>query len=206
MENINRNLLIECSPEANSKEVFDYLESKGENINPNYYKYATKTANTEWYFVGFNRTRKEWTVARKNHHSFYYTSVVLSKDFLGKTTSESYIGRTIKALVDNPNNTGLKKDETVKILLERLKTYVLDTTPKGNNGMIIQNPLDLSKWELVSDKVSVDTSISIPEYVECIEVHVYDSYETVKTKPLIENVHSVSVKLSTKKINNKFKF
>jgi hypothetical protein len=65
---------------------------------------------------------------------------------------EDYTGRTIKALVKNPQNTGVQLGEEIKILIKENKdTYILDITARGASNMRINRPLDLSDWELLPE-------------------------------------------------------
>lgn len=79
-----------------------------------------------------------------------------SNDYVLK---ENYVGRTIKALVDSPNLTGVKKGEQIKIIEIASKQYSLDKTNEGIKGMRIDYPLNLSHWELlpeINTKTPVD--------------------------------------------------
>jgi len=66
---------------------------------------------------------------------------------------EDYTGRTIKALVDHPEGTDVKKGEVIKIkeILDIVSCYTLEKTKAGTEGMVIIKPLNLSNWELVSE-------------------------------------------------------
>jgi len=261
---------------------------------------------------------------------------ILSKDPANKPDLEDHTGKTIRALVNNPQSTGVQIGEEIKILKAyNTSSYVLDKNAKGTSGMWINRPLNLKEWILVGESsTEVDMKAiqeeckrrfpigckyqgtedktakvlkkdystysvqrndtiyahegggclykngkyatlvslpeekkpSIPEYVECINrnhfasdyshirvgkvfkwtdlidgtegtlnknynlwteqfkpstkeaydaqftkqelayAYVGDPLPTIKTKPLIEDVQSVSVNLRTKKNNNKFKF
>lgn len=71
---------------------------------------------------------------------------------------EDYTGKYIKALVDNPNATGIELGEVIKII-GKPAGYRLDKTSKGYSGMGIRCPLDTSKWELVEEPKD-DTKLS----------------------------------------------
>jgi len=60
---IDRNLLIECSSKEEADKVFDYLKSKGEEVNRNFFSFDTGL--TEWYFIGYYKIQSEWTIACK---------------------------------------------------------------------------------------------------------------------------------------------
>lgn len=66
---------------------------------------------------------------------------------------ENYVGRTIKALVNNPEGTDVKKAEIIKIkeINDDNRLYTLEKTKAGTEGMVITKPLNLSNWELVSE-------------------------------------------------------
>jgi hypothetical protein len=80
---------------------------------------------------------------------------------------EDYTGRWIKALVDNPNATGIKLGEVIQII-GKPAGYRLDKTSKGYSGMGVHCPLDTSKWELVEEPKQ--NYKVVPKYVKCIEV------------------------------------
>lgn len=66
---------------------------------------------------------------------------------------ENYVGRTIKALVNHPESTNVKKGEIIKIkeINDYNQFYTLEKSKAGTEGMVIVKPLNLSNWELISE-------------------------------------------------------
>jgi hypothetical protein len=79
---------------------------------------------------------------------------------------ENYVGRTIRALVKSPQGTRVQIGETICIIELRHSSYKLGMNYEGTSGMLIDYPLNLNQWELVS--LPEIQKESIPEYVECI--------------------------------------
>lgn len=86
--------------------------------------------------------RKRFTPATEEEY--------LAQNPIKENVMEDYTGKYIKAKVDSPQCTGVKKGETIKIV-KALDThvYMLDVTKSGVSCMDIYRPLDLSHWELV---------------------------------------------------------
>ena len=81
---------------------------------------------------------------------------------------ENYTGRLIKALIHNPNCTGVKLGETIKIIGKKPSGfYELDKTSQGCKSMGIQCPLNTSEWELVEQPK--DNSKVVSGYVKCVQ-------------------------------------
>lgn len=76
---------------------------------------------------------------------------IISKDPANKSKKEDYTGRTIKALIQNPQGTGVQLGEEIKILKQTGSHYVLDKTAKGIPNMWINRPLYLHEWELLPE-------------------------------------------------------
>ena len=108
--------------------------------------------------------------------SFEHTNYVLKE--------EDYTGKYIKALVDNPQCTGIKAGEIIKII-SKLNTYRLDKTFHGCVGMGIQCPLKTSEWELVEEPKQ--NSKVVPGYVRC--VHSLMNAKVGKIYPVVDETH-----------------
>jgi hypothetical protein len=91
-----------------------------------------------------------------------------SSDYILKE-EENYINRFIKAKRFNIFNTGVHKDEIIKINDSNEYHYILNTSKNVIPGMRISRPLDLEDWELLPE----DYTEEILEYVECIRKLVY---------------------------------
>ena len=114
-----------------------------------------------------------------------------------------FIGCHIKALVDNPEGTNAQKGEIVKILdfapLPNNSLYARITRPSMSTHVrYVGLPLDTNNWKIVDqpqdsykeETYSVTKNNSIKEH----------------KKMSIEPVHSIDIKLRTKKNINKLKF
>jgi hypothetical protein len=118
----------------------------------------------------------------------------------------SLVGRWLKALEDCPQATFVKKDEYVKILEEKSAGYEVSigSNPRNKNalGSYGADPSRINLWQLMPEGFNL-VSIYDSEYQGCgLDI----STPTIKQKPLIENVQSISVNLRTKKQTNKLKF
>lgn len=77
---------------------------------------------------------------------------VTTKKEVVREKQSDYVGRTIKALVKNPQGTDVQIGEEIKILKQTGSHYVLDKTAKGTPGMWINRPLYLHEWELLPEE------------------------------------------------------
>lgn len=78
----------------------------------------------------------------------------LPKGHLDKIVmKQNYVGRTIKALINNPECTGVLLGEEIKIIdiNSSGNYYILDKNSKGYNDMHINISLKLSDWELLPE-------------------------------------------------------
>jgi hypothetical protein len=94
---------------------------------------------------------------------------IMPEGWSPETTSvkEDLIGRWVKALVDNPQSTNIKKGEIVQLLEKKLYNYKI----KNGYGVNIPN----NGWELLPADYSPDEIV--PEYVECIKAQPqYNNY------------------------------
>ena len=96
-EKIDRNLLIDCSSEAESHKVFSYLESLGEKTNRTSFSFSTTRAVGNWYFIAYYSVQKAWTVAREGNDNFG-NKVISAKEFLNTPQPRSLVGRWVKLL------------------------------------------------------------------------------------------------------------
>lgn len=116
-----------------------------------------KFAKEGWYLhtpmngkKGYNEPSKDPDYTEITFEQF--KQHVLKESPVVKTPKEeNYVGRTIKALVNSPDGTGVKKGEQIKIIDIELGRYKLDKTKAGDEGMVTEKPLSLSKWELISE-------------------------------------------------------
>lgn len=159
MGNIDKNLLIECSSKEESDKVFDYLKSKGEKIDPEYYKFASETNNQEWHCVGYNNVSNTWTVARKNYYKFG-NKVILAKEFINEETS--LVGRWVKCLKLLGYNHPIGKYDLIEEDDKNRTCIVLVDYRSCDRKRLTDGDLELMPigW-------SPDTE-NIPEYAECI--------------------------------------
>ena len=159
MDTVDRNSLIKLDNVKQADEVFDVLHSLGEPIRTTTFIY-----NPNWCYVGFYNNTDNWTIS--NGGDNFGSNVISFENFMStfssKTpankTEEDYTGRTIKALCYSPENSGVQKEEKIKILgtINNNKYYRLDINSRGQE-MHISKPLDLKEWELLSEE-SIETS------------------------------------------------
>lgn len=152
--------IIGCEELANYQRITLKNEANCSLADSNlyYYNYTPNLDVASWGFLSclpFDYT--EITFEQFKQHVLKQASVVETPK------EENYVGRTIKALVNSPDGTGVEKGEQIKIIDIELGRYKLDITKAGDEEMVTEKPLSLSKWELVPEKQS------IPEYVECIK-------------------------------------
>jgi hypothetical protein len=158
MGTVNRNYLIKLDNAKQADEVFDVLHSLGEPIRTTTFIY-----NPDWCYVGFYNLSNNWTIARED--CFFGSNVISfenfmktfsSKDTVKKSDVEDYTGKTIKALVNSPQSTGVQIGEEIKILKlnDGGSRYVLDKNAKGFSCMLINRPLNLTEWELVEESIT----------------------------------------------------
>jgi hypothetical protein len=117
----------------------------------------------------------------------------------------SLVGRWLKALVDRPQHTFVLKGEYVKILDEKYAGYEVNIgfnpNIKNDTCNFGADPSITDLWQLMPEEFSTVSTIYHPTTASLADV----SISTIKQKPLIENVQSISVNLRIKK-TNKFKF
>jgi hypothetical protein len=164
---------------CDSNSSFKYEDWRFEKNN---YILINKVVPGKWYEVSKNAYRKAITV-ESNHitykeliDSLGYSSqkeiskcndlsrfVLAAQEELNKylpeghsdkiVKQENYEGRTIKALKNNPECTGVLLGEQIKIIKINLSetNYILDKTSAGYGDMHINIPLKLSDWELLPE-------------------------------------------------------
>jgi len=156
MDTVDRNYLIKLDNVKQADEVFDLLESLGEPINNMKFAYSS----TMWFYIGFYTNTNEWTIAGRR--TAFGNNVISFKGFIDKYSTvkskpvvEDYTGKTIRALINSPQGTGVQIGEEIKILKLTYSEscYVLDKTAKGTSGMWINRPLNLKEWELVGESI-----------------------------------------------------
>ena len=91
---------------------------------------------------------------------------------------EDYTGRWIKALINDPQFTGVRLGEVIKII-SKPNSYKLDRTPSGCTGMSIRYPLNTSEWELVEEPKEESKLASFPSSKQG-----YDAQFTNEQDPL----------------------
>lgn len=121
-----------------------------------------KWRNIYWADAGYICQDKHW-----NHRVFSSHTEITFEQFKQHVLKESpvvepivetlnqeedYTGRTIKALVISPQDTGVQLGEEIKILIKENKdTYILERTARDFSNMRIDRPLNLSDWELLPE-------------------------------------------------------
>jgi hypothetical protein len=102
---------------------------------------------------GYNEPRKDPDYTEITFEQFKQYVLTPSEDAKIVPERENYAGRTIKALVNHPEGTDVKKGEIIKIkeILDIGSYYTLEKTKAGTEGMIIKKPLHISDWELLPE-------------------------------------------------------
>ena len=81
---------------------------------------------------------------------------ILSKDPANQVKKEDYTGRTIKALVESPESTGVKLGDEIRIVqIEGNDRYELARTARGTSNLHIARPLLLKHWKLLPESVEI---------------------------------------------------
>ena len=171
----------------NQNDLITYLKKNrtSNDIISRYDIFVAWNSKFYWFCQSSSKTEYKWEELSK---------------FVTKTVSmeekhEDYTGRTIKALINSPQCTGVKLGEEIKILkVTGSNNYLLDKTAKGIPGMWITKPLNLEQWELLPEI----SPPSIPEYVECIS----DDFSSIHLGGIYKlNPSSTNHRYSLKNVN-----
>jgi hypothetical protein len=129
---------------VHNDDIIKHLES----INPsgvklyNYHIFVAWNNSSYWFCQNSGKVEYNWEQLSK---------FVTTKKEVVKEKQSDYVGRTIKALIQNPQGTGVQLGEEIKILKQTGSHYVLDKTAKGIPGMWIKRPLYTHEWELLPE-------------------------------------------------------
>lgn len=117
-----------------------------------------KWRQCSWIDAGYINNSTIWTdVVLDNYTEItleqFKQHVLKESPIVESPKEENYVGRTIKALVNHPEGTDVKKGEIIKIkeITYNNQFYTLEKTKAGSEGMVITRPINLSNWELVSE-------------------------------------------------------
>lgn len=129
-----------------------WCNNKSGDMNSDLFKQFGITLSELEKFLGY-KTSGSFPQCRSAEELTKVIEFIISKDPANKPKEEEdYVGRTIKALVQSPQNTGVQIGEEIKILKQSTSNYVLDRNSKGTPGMWINRPLDLKHWELLPEE------------------------------------------------------
>jgi hypothetical protein len=162
---IDRNLLIECSSQEEADKVFDYLKSKGELINTDYFSFNISLY--EWYFVGYYKIQGGWTIASKNNPNFG-NKIISATEFL----NTSLVGRWVKFLKQISTKCpigsyDLITEDDKEYWCMFLEKYSACSRTRLKDGEIELMP---EGWSPDVEEPVTSVKDDTPEYVECIKV------------------------------------
>lgn len=117
-----------------------------------------KWRKLSWSDTGYISYSKNWDHRVHSNHTEitfeqFKQHVLKESPVVETPKEENYVGITIKALVNHPEGTDLKKGEIIKIkeITYNNQFYTLEKTKAEAEGMVITRPINLSNWELVSE-------------------------------------------------------
>jgi len=169
---VDRNLLIECTSNGEANKVFDYLKSKGELINTDYFNFDISLY--AWHFVGYYKIQGGWTIGSKNNPNFG-NKIISATEFL----NTSLVGRWVKFLKEISTKCSIGSYDLIieddhKNICMILRNYRNCNRNRLNNGDLELMPEgwspDVEEPVTMFEDLIIYKEDIIPEYVECVKV------------------------------------